>query len=920
MALFDKQKLAEIKNMEKPEKKHTIMIVDYELGQLRSMEPLLSEDYRVIRAKDGQDALDIIDNMKHPGEISVIISDQRLPGLTGIELLEKIKDILPNSIRIILMAYVNLENINDAINKAKIHEFIQTPFEPEDLKVRIKRAVETFDYKQEIEKARITDPLTGLSNRCYLYESIKADIALVDRDIENWRQDSGKPIPKDRDLTFLLLNVDRLGIVNNKYGHLAGDKVLKQVTEILRRECPPSDTLVRWGDDEFLAVSRFTAREQAESLAERLCKSVESHPLDLENGKKLYVTCSIGFASYPFIPNRDDFGIFNWEQVLEIAGKALWTAKDLGRNTWLGIIGTDKTMPEHIHNLNRVERERLPDYIKQLQTTGQLKILSSDPGITTPVKRQFFSYGPLDKSEHFYAKRQELIDKAYNQLIGRNPAKGGHYITVWGPRQTGKSWLLREVLLRLEKDPGFGVIKINLENQKDKKNVSEVIASIAGKIGEELGKPLTGIDNQEKFQEIFRKEILEKPLILILDEFDSLSENAINTLISAFRNIYTTRQDQIGKPVEEKKYLLHGLALIGIRSVLGIGSDKGSPFNVQKSLQIPNLTHEEVKDIFKWYKEVSGQEVKAEVIDRLYNETSGQPGITCWFGELLTEGFKDYTNDITRPIGLEEFEIVFGAAIDTLPNNNIVNIISKAKQESNKPLVLKMFRTDEKIRFRFDDPTINELYMNGVVDEEKEKEDNRYYLKFSCPFIQKRLFNYFSGDIFKEMGQLVDPVLNLDHVIMPDYLNIRELMKLYQTYLEKNRDWLFKEAPRRSDGRLYEAVFHFNLYAYIDRFLQNKKGSVYPEFPTGNGKIDLIIKYSGHFYGIELKSFTDQPGFHQGVKQAARYGKQLRLNEIYLVTFIETMAEEMRLSYEADSLDEKTHVTVKPIIIRTGML
>jgi diguanylate cyclase (GGDEF)-like protein len=919
MGLFDKKKLREVKLEKKEEgmKKHTIMIVDDEEKYLESLEAILSEEYDIITARGGREALEIIEKMDNPAGISLVISDQRMPGLTGIELFEHLLHIIPNTIRIILTSYADAPIIIDAINRTRIYEFITKPFEPEDLKLRIKRAVETFDDKQKIERARINDPLTGLGNRGFLYEFIPSDIAVVDKDFQAWSQDPQKPFPTEKELGFLLLDLDNFGLINNVYGPQTGDEILIQVGNVLRSECPKSNILIRWESDNFLIVNRFSDGKQAQNLAEQLRQALENHRFQSQDGQDIRLTCSIGFAPYPFIQTRPGFAALNWETVLKIAQKACFAASELGGNTWVGIAGAEKAQNEHIQFLSRLDRDQLLDYIKQIRRNNEINVLCPNPELTEPLIRQFFSYGPLDNSEHFYASRQKLIDKAYTQLIGRNPAKGGHYITVWGPRQSGKSWLMREVLFRLQKDPRFSVIKINLEDQKDKENVNEIISSIARKIGEELDKSFTGIDNQEKFQEIFRKGAMEKPLIMILDEFDALAEPAINTLVSAFRNIYITRRDQIHTPTEQKKYLLHGLALIGIRSVLGIGNDKGSPFNVQKSLQIPNLTFNEVNDLFQWYERVTGQEVKAEVVRRLYNETSGQPGLTCWFGELLTEGFKDYTNDGTSPIGEDQFDTVFAAAIDTLPNNNVLNIISKAREEANKDTVLQLFQTDEKLRFRFDDPVISDLYMNGVVDEEKADE-KRYFVKFSNAFIQKRLFNYFSGDIFKEMGKLVDPFLDLDHVVTPERLEIRELMKVYQAYLEKNRDWLFKNAPRRSDNRLYEAVFHFNLYAYLDRFLQNKNGSVYPEFPTGNGKIDLVVNYAGTFYGIELKSFVDQATHRLAVKQAARYGKQLNLDEIYLAMFMDHVDEKNRQKLEVDLKDDDTGVTVKPILIRTG--
>ena len=61
--------------------------------------------------------------------------------------------------------------------------------------------------------------------------------------------------------------------------------------------------------------------------------------------------------------------------------------------------------------------------------------------------RTFFSYGPVDCEEHFCVPRKELIDRCVSQLVG-NIEKGGHYFTIWAPRQTGKTWLMREVRRR----------------------------------------------------------------------------------------------------------------------------------------------------------------------------------------------------------------------------------------------------------------------------------------------------------------------------------------------------------------------------------------------------------------------------------------------------------------------------------------
>ncbi|RLC09091.1 MAG: hypothetical protein DRI57_22805, partial [Deltaproteobacteria bacterium] len=97
------------------------------------------------------------------------------------------------------------------------------------------------------------------------------------------------------------------------------------------------------------------------------------------------------------------------------------------------------------------------------------------------------------------------------------------------------------------------------------------------------------------------RQYFERPVILIVDEFDALGEEFINKFANEFRDMHIRRQNEAGTPSGDKSCLLHGLALIGVRSVLGIENVTGSPFNVQRSLHIPNLTYKETEGMFGWY-------------------------------------------------------------------------------------------------------------------------------------------------------------------------------------------------------------------------------------------------------------------------------------------------------------------------------
>ena len=152
--------------------------------------------------------------------------------------------------------------------------------------------------------------------------------------------------------------------------------------------------------------------------------------------------------------------------------------------------------------------------------------------------RKFSSYGPVNKKLHYYVPRQKLIDFAHLQLVGENPAEGGHYITVWAPRQRGKTWIMQQVLWRLRQDDRFEVLKINLEHLKMEQQVDSIIQAVAEEIARGLGLKDITVHNAKEFYHLFEKDILKKPLILILDEFDALAEGAISGIAGVFRNIY----------------------------------------------------------------------------------------------------------------------------------------------------------------------------------------------------------------------------------------------------------------------------------------------------------------------------------------------------------------------------------------------
>ncbi|MFH7041308.1 two-component regulator propeller domain-containing protein [Paucibacter sp. JuS9] len=222
-----------------------------------------------------------------------------------------------------------------------------------------------------LERASISDPLTGLHNRRFLTEHIDTALAASLRRVREAKLHANEP-PPDCDTLFFLIDVDHFKRVNDQYGHAAGDAVLVQFGRRLQQLMRESDYVVRWGGEEFLAVARDTNRSRAAELAERIRGIMADTPFELDDGRLLRVSCSIGFASMPFISDKPK--ALGWQDAVKLADQALLGAKRSGRNAWVGLQATPSTPDFRL-------AEHLQTGLHALLWAGQLELLSSKPPV-----------------------------------------------------------------------------------------------------------------------------------------------------------------------------------------------------------------------------------------------------------------------------------------------------------------------------------------------------------------------------------------------------------------------------------------------------------------------------------------------------------------------------------------------------------
>ncbi|MGE0085406.1 MAG: AAA-like domain-containing protein [Desulfococcaceae bacterium] len=524
--------------------------------------------------------------------------------------------------------------------------------------------------------------------------------------------------------------------------------------------------------------------------------------------------------------------------------------------------------------------------------------------------RKFHSYGPVDCRHHFCVERRELIQRCFEQMIGI-PEECGHFFTIWSPRQCGKTWLMRQVKKEIEKQyPDRFIIGmmsvqgvIMEKDDPDAVLFRQLPRIVRDAFRTEPPPPKTWDDWIDWFSK--DKGLFDKPLILFIDEFDSLPSKMIDRLVTLFRDMYLKRES----------FNIHGLALIGVRAVLGVESLRGSPFNIQRSLHVPNFTKEEVEDLFCQYQTESGQKIDPDVAESVYDSTRGQPGLVCWFGELLTE---KYNPGAGKVIDISTWKNVYEAALHTEWNNTVLNLVKKVKSGYQEHALSLFARSD--IPFSVDADWCAYLYLNGVISMQTQTDERgkiTTVCRFSCPFIQQRLYNALTYDLIGDRLPIlaIEPLDTLSDVFDVPEINVPALLERYKNYLKRLKarginPW--KDQPRRSDLHYTEYAGHFHLYFWLQNAVGRQCG-ISPEFPTGNGRVDLHLRCKDRQAVIEVKSFRDQAELRHSREQAAAYACKLHLPAVTLAVFVPVEDEDVLKQLSGETVIDGVTVTVTAI-------
>lgn len=267
--------------------------------------------FQPILARNGDEAWELIQKE----DVHLAIIDWMMPGLSGLELCrrirEKTQDEEAHYIYIILLT--GRDQQNDIIQgfMAGADDYVTKPFDFEELKVRLLKGVRIIEREETRLRLASIDSLTKLWNR-------KKIMQFFQEEVERGRRE-GQPTG------VIMVDIDQFKKINDTYGHLIGDTVLKEVAHRLSRSVREYDKIGRYGGDEFLMIIPGCSLDNLRRIARRVRKTVAREPIATDKGP-LKVTISCGGASSSSFPQYSALNI------IQAADEALLRAKAAGRN------------------------------------------------------------------------------------------------------------------------------------------------------------------------------------------------------------------------------------------------------------------------------------------------------------------------------------------------------------------------------------------------------------------------------------------------------------------------------------------------------------------------------------------------------------------------------------------------------------
>jgi diguanylate cyclase (GGDEF)-like protein len=300
-----------------PDAKKRVLIAEDDPISRRLLEVLLVKwGFEVELAATGLEALQLLERIDAP---RLAVLDWMMPGMEGTQVCRKLRELKdrPYVYVLLLSGRTQKEDLLQGLDSGA-DDYLTKPFDSQELRARLHVGRRILDLQDKLISTgeellfRAThDNLTGISNRGVILDGLRRERARQERGGEAF--------------AIVLADIDHFKYVNDTYGHLAGDAVLKEIASRMVNFIRPYDLVGRYGGEEFLILAPSSDGLGAITLAERIRNAIEEKPVSFD-GRIISVTASFGIAVSTPRQRLDA------QQMIRVADEALYKAKANGRN------------------------------------------------------------------------------------------------------------------------------------------------------------------------------------------------------------------------------------------------------------------------------------------------------------------------------------------------------------------------------------------------------------------------------------------------------------------------------------------------------------------------------------------------------------------------------------------------------------
>ena len=489
--------------------------------------------------------------------------------------------------------------------------------------------------------------------------------------------------------------------------------------------------------------------------------------------------------------------------------------------------------------------------------------------------RYFNTTGPCNKEKHYIIEPSTRL-KGVERLIDRE-----QYFVIHAARQSGKTTYLRDLAMRLNDGGQYYALYCSLENMQEVKDPVKGIPGVVEKIKDNLddqdiscGTEFATNPNYDNYTNVLNKELkryckkLDKPLVILFDEADCLSEETLISFLRQLRDGYNTRSSVP---------FVHSVALVGMRNIrdykakirpdsASLGS--ASPFNiVTETYTLQNFTKDEIRSLYHQHTEDTGQQFEESAIDLVYEQTQGQPWlVNAIVREIIVKILQsDYSKPVTRELVDEAIQTII-----LRRDTHIDSLLERLKEERVRKVIEPVIIGDRVQIDIFSDDYQYVLDL-GLIRNENHRTipSNPIYAEV----IARTLSANCQNDITTEK-----PEYQIPRYLKSGRIDMDFLMKDFQQFWRENSlIW-----GKRFD--YVEAAPHLIMMAFLQRVI-NGGGQIHREMAAGTGRLDLCLVYENEKYPIEIKIRYDANSVSKGLEQIARYIESYGCREGWLAVF-----------------------------------